>query len=60
MRVAAVEPNLNMRKLGKFLTEELNKENNKHDPAMIKMIYFLGYILIEVDSLVISMITLKN
>jgi len=28
LRVAAVEPNLNMRKLGKYLTEDLNKDNN--------------------------------
>lgn len=27
-RVAAVEPNTSMRKLGKFLTEDLNKDNN--------------------------------
>ena len=27
MRVAAVEPNVNMRKLGKFMTQDLNEDN---------------------------------
>ena len=28
MRTAAVEPNVNMRKLGKFMTKDLNENNN--------------------------------
>lgn len=28
LRTAAVEPNVNMRKLGKFLTKELDENNN--------------------------------
>lgn len=62
MRVAAVEPNLNMRKLGKYLTENLNKDNNilwVDSLAMIPGqggergkfdIVILGYVLQEIKT----------
>lgn len=61
-RVAAVEPNVNMRKLGKYLTEPINKENNilwVDSLAMIPGhggergkfdIAILGYVLQEVQN----------
>jgi len=61
-RVAAVEPNVNMRKLGKYLTEDLNVNNNilwADSLAMIPGqggergkfdIVILGYVLQEVTS----------
>mmetsp|Transcript_17926 Transcript_17926/g.30491 ORF Transcript_17926/g.30491 Transcript_17926/m.30491 type:complete len:150 (+) Transcript_17926:991-1440(+) len=60
IRAAAVEPNVNMRKLGKYLTEDLNKDNNilwTDSLAMIPGhggergkfdIVILGYVLQEV------------
>jgi hypothetical protein len=62
LRVAAVEPNLNMRKLGKYLTEDLNKDNNilwVDSLAMIPGqggergkfdIVILGYVLQEIKT----------
>jgi ribosomal protein RSM22 (predicted rRNA methylase) len=61
-RVAAVEPNLNMRKLGKYLTEELNENNNILWTDSLAMVpgqggergkfdlILLGYVLQEVSS----------
>ena len=61
-RSAAVEPNVNMRKLGKFLTKDLNENNNilwVDSLAMIPGtggergkfdIIILGYVLQEVNN----------
>lgn len=62
LRTAAVEPNVNMRKMGKFLTKELNEKGNilwLDSLAMIPGIggekgkfdiVILGYVLQEVSS----------
>ena len=62
MRVAAVEPNVNMRKMGKFLTDELNQQNNILWVDSLAMIpghggergkfdlIILGYVLQEVKN----------
>mmetsp|Transcript_32134 Transcript_32134/g.49141 ORF Transcript_32134/g.49141 Transcript_32134/m.49141 type:complete len:149 (+) Transcript_32134:942-1388(+) len=62
MRVAAVEPNPNMRKLGKYLTEDLNSESNILWTDSLAMIpghggqrgkfdmVILGYVLQEIQN----------
>ena len=62
LRAAAVEPNVNMRKLGKFLSEDLNKQNNILWVDSLAMVpghggergkfdlILVGYVLMEVKN----------